>query len=90
MNLPLLPEFADPANDLVGFESAGMVGTADPVLAGAAFSNFKHHGIYPAPQIPKQFPLGFTKRKFPSAYSEQANLEIESELGNKWYHRATQ
>jgi hypothetical protein len=85
MNQPLLPEFADPSNDLVGFGPAGMVGTAGPVLAGAAFSNFTHNGIYPSPGILKQFPLGFTKRKFPSAYSEQANLEIENNLGNQWY-----
>jgi len=30
MNQPLLPDFADPANDLVGFGPAGMVGTAGP------------------------------------------------------------
>ena len=65
MNQPLLPEFADPANDLVGFGPAGMVGTAGPVLAGAAFSNFTHTGTYPVPSILKQFPLGFTKRNFP-------------------------
>lgn len=85
MDQPLLPEFADPVNDLVGFGPAGMVGTAGPVLAGAAFSNFTHNGIYPAPGILAQFPLGFTKRQFPSAYSEQANVEIENELGDKWY-----
>jgi hypothetical protein len=85
MNQPLLPEFADPSNDLVGFGPAGMVGTAGPVLAGAAFSRFTHNGIYPSPGILKQFPLGFTKREFPSAYSEQANLEIENNLGNQWY-----
>jgi hypothetical protein len=62
-----------------------MVGTAGPVLAGAAFSNFTHNGIYPAPGILKQFPLGFTVRKFPSSYTEQANLEVENELGGKWY-----
>jgi Carboxypeptidase regulatory-like domain len=85
MNQPLLPDFADPTNDLVGFGPAGMVGTAGPVLAGAAFSNFTHNGIYPAPEILKQFPLGFTKRKYPSAYSELANLEIENNLGGQWY-----
>jgi hypothetical protein len=85
MNQPLLPEFANPSDDLVGFGPAGMVGTAGPALAGAAFSNFTHNGIYPVPGILKQFPLGFTKRHFPSAYSEQANLEIENELGNKWF-----
>lgn len=85
MNQPLLPEFADPANDLVGFGLAGMVGTAGPVLAGTAFSNFTHNGIYPSPTILKQFPLGFTKLKFPSAYTEQANFEIENDLGNGWH-----
>jgi Carboxypeptidase regulatory-like domain len=84
MNQPLLPEFANPANDLVGFGPAGMVGTAGPVLAGAAFSEFSHNGIYPSPSILKQFPLGFVKRNFPSAYSEQANLEIENDLGSNW------
>jgi hypothetical protein len=84
MNQPLLPAFANPANNLVGFGPAGMVGTAGPVLAGAAYSNFTHNGIYPSPSILSQFPLGFVKREFPNAYSEQANLEIENELGNGW------
>jgi len=84
MNQPLISEFADPVNDLVGFGPAGMVGTAGPVLAGSAYSNFTHNGIYPSPSILRQFPLGFTKRHFPNAYSEQANLEIENELGNGW------
>ena len=85
MNQPLLSDFANPTDDLVGFGPAGMVGTAGPVLAGAAFSNFTHNGIYPAPGILKQFPLGFTKRQFPSAYSEHVNVEIENDLGNEWY-----
>jgi hypothetical protein len=85
MNQPLISAFADPANDLTGFGPAGMVGTAGPVLAGAAYSNFTHNGIYPKPSVLKQFPLGFVQRKFPNAYSEQANLEIENELGNGWH-----
>jgi len=85
MNQPLLSEFADPVDDLTGFGAAGMVGTVGPVLAGAAYSNFTHNGIYPSPSILKQFPLGFIKRNFPNAYSEQANLEIENELGNGWH-----
>jgi hypothetical protein len=84
MNQPLLPEFADPSNNLVGFGPAGMVGTAGPVLAGAAFSNFTHTGTYPSPSILKQFPLGFVKRSFPSNYSEHASLEVENQLGNGW------
>jgi hypothetical protein len=85
MNQPLLPEFSDPDNDLVGFGQAGMVGAAGPVLAGKAFSNFSHNGIYPSPTNLSQFPLGFVKRNFPNAYGEQANLEIENQLGNSWY-----
>jgi hypothetical protein len=85
MNQPLIPQFADPANDLVGFGPAGMVGTAGPVLAGAAFSNFTHTGTYPVPSILKQFPLGFTQRNFPNSLSEHANLEIENNLGDGWY-----
>lgn len=85
MNQPLVSEFADPVNDLTGFGPAGMVGTAGPVLAGAAFSNFTHNGIYPAPSILKQFPLGFVKRDLPSNYSEHASLEIENEIGNGWH-----
>ena len=85
MNQPLLPEFANPGNDLVGFGPAGMVGTAGPVLAGGAFSNFTHNGIYPNSAILSQFPLGFVKRNYPSNYAEQASLEVENELGNKWF-----
>jgi hypothetical protein len=85
MNQPLLSNFADPANDLVGFGPAGMVGTAGPVLAGKAFSSFTHTGTYPVPSILKQFPLGFTQRHFPNSYAEHANLEIENELGDGWH-----
>jgi len=85
MNQPLISAFADPTDDLTGFGPAGMVGTAGPVLAGAAYSNFTHNGLYPSPTILRQFPLGFVHRKFPNAYSEQANLEVENELGNGWH-----
>jgi hypothetical protein len=85
MNQPLIPAFANPTNDLVGFGPAGMVGTAGPVLAGAAFSNFTHTGTYPVPSILRQFPLGFTQRNFPNLYSEHASLEVENELGNGWH-----
>ena len=85
MDQPLLPQFADPEDDLTGFGPAGMVGTAGPVLAGAAFDNFTHNGIYPNPAILKQFPLGFVSRKYPSNYSEHGSLEVENELWNKWF-----
>jgi len=85
MNQPMISTFADPRDDLTGFGPAGMVGTAGPVLAGAAFSSFTHTGTYPNPSILKQFPLGFLQRKFPNAYSEQASFEIENQLGNNWH-----
>lgn len=85
MKQPLLSAFADPVDELTGFGPAGMVGTAGPVLAGAAYSNFTHNGIYPSPSILKQFPLGFLQRKFPNSLSEHASLEIENELGNGWH-----
>jgi hypothetical protein len=85
MNQPLLPEFADPNDQLVGFGPAGMVGTIGPGLSGSAFSNFSHNGIYPSPTIMKQFPLGFVKRDLPNAYSEQANVEVENDLGHSWF-----
>ncbi len=85
MNQPLLPDFADPTNNLVGFGPAGMVGAAGPVLAGAAFSNFTHNGIYPSPASLLQFPLGFLKREFPKSYSEQSNVEIDNDLSKNWH-----
>lgn len=85
MNQPEIAAFADPANNLTGFGPAGMVGTAGPVLAGAAFSSFTHTGTYPKPGILKQFPLGFLQRDFPNAYSEQASLEIEDQLKSGWH-----
>ncbi len=84
MNQPYLSEFSDPTNQLVGFGEAGMVGTIGPGTSAAAFSNFTHHGIYPSPEVLKQFPLGFVKRSFPQAYAEQATLEFENDLGRKW------
>ncbi len=88
MNQPLLPDFADPANDLIGFAPAGMVGSVGPVASGSAFRNFSHNGIYPAPATLKQFPLGFMKRKFPKLYSEQATLEVENTFGKDWHFTA--
>ncbi|MBB6145862.1 hypothetical protein HNQ77_003832 [Silvibacterium bohemicum] len=85
MDQPLLPDFSDPTNDLVGFGPAGMVGAQGPVLAGAAFSNFTHTGAYPSPTTLQQFPLGFAKRDFPRSYSEQANVEIANDFGKDWH-----
>ncbi|HEY9126731.1 MAG TPA: hypothetical protein VIM62_06370, partial [Acidobacteriaceae bacterium] len=85
MNQPLLPQFANPDKDLVGFAPEGMVGAVGPVAAGAAFRKFAGTGAYPAPGSLKQFPLGFMSRKFPKLYSEKASLEIDNDLGNKWH-----
>ena len=82
MNQPILPEFADPTNQLVGFGPSGIVGISGPFLASQAFSNFSHNGIYPDPGTLLQFPLGYVKRKFPNAYAEEASLEVENEVAN--------
>jgi Carboxypeptidase regulatory-like domain len=80
MNQPLIPAFADPANNLVGFGASGIVGVSGPVLAGSAFNTFAHTGAYPAPDELQQFPLGYSKLKFDNAYAEQASVEIENEI----------
>ncbi|MGH6630564.1 MAG: hypothetical protein ACREB3_12600, partial [Burkholderiales bacterium] len=89
---PLLPEFADPANNLIGFGASGAVGLPSGILPGSAFFNFATTGAYPTPvnlvgpiTVPFQFPLGYAKREFPHAYSELASLELEHELGKNWY-----
>jgi Carboxypeptidase regulatory-like domain/TonB dependent receptor len=80
MKQPILPEFADPSNKLVGLGPSGIVGVAGPFLATQAFSNFAHNGVYPDPSRLLQFPLGYVKRKFPNAYAEETSLEIENEI----------
>jgi hypothetical protein len=80
MNQPILPEFRDPANNLVGFGPSGIVGVEGPVLASQAFDNFSHAGSYPDPSSLLQFPLGYVKHKFPNAYAEESSLEVENEI----------
>jgi Carboxypeptidase regulatory-like domain/TonB dependent receptor len=80
MNQPLLPEFANPSNSLVGLGPSGIVGVDGPFLASQAFSTFTHTGAYPAPSTLLQFPLGYAQRKFPNAYAEDASLEVENEV----------
>jgi hypothetical protein len=77
---PILPDFADPSNKLVGFGPSGIVGVSGPVLAKQAFDSFARSGAYPAPSTLLQFPLGYVKRKFPNAYAEESSLEIENEI----------
>ena len=83
MNQPILPEFADPANKLVGLGPSGIVGVAGPFLASQAFHNFAHNGSYPDPSNLLQFPLGYVKRRFPNPYAEQTSLEVENEIGKE-------
>jgi len=80
MNQPILPQFSDPGNSLVGLGPSGIVGVDGPFLASQAFSTFTHTGVYPSPSTLLQFPLGYAQRKFPNAYAEQASLEIENEV----------
>ena len=80
MNQPILPEFSDPSNQLVGLGVSGITGVAGPVLASQAFHNFAQAGEYPDPGNLLQFPLGYVRRKFPNPYSEQTSLEIENEI----------
>ncbi|MGH9555400.1 MAG: TonB-dependent receptor domain-containing protein, partial [Terriglobales bacterium] len=90
---PLIPEFANPTRDLIGFGASGAVGIP-PIQplgfpSGAAFLNFTTTGTYPAPGNPLapllQFPLGYAKKDFPLPYAEQASLELEHQLGRDWF-----
>jgi Carboxypeptidase regulatory-like domain/TonB dependent receptor len=80
MKQPILPEFSDPGNDLVGLGVSGIVGISGPFLATQAFHSFTETGAYPDPSSLLQFPLGYAKRKFPNPYAEQTSLEIENEV----------
>lgn len=83
MNNPLVPEFNTP-NGVVGFGPSGIVGVSNPVAASQAFRSYATTGAYPSPSQLQQFPLGFVRRRFSNPYSEQASLEVESELGRGW------
>lgn len=84
MNNPLVPDFTDPSNGVVGLGESGVVGVSGPFLASQAFRNFATKGEYPSPNTLQQFPLGFVQRKFPNPYSEKASLEVENQLGHGW------
>lgn len=85
MNQPILPEFANPANDLVGLGPSGIVGVSGPFLASQAFANLAHNGAYPDPSTLRQFPLGYVKRKFPNPYAEETSLEVENEIAKNFF-----
>jgi hypothetical protein len=84
MNNPYVPDFSDPANDVVGLGESGIVGVSGPFGATAALKSFASSGAYPAPSALQQFPLGYIQRKFPNPYAEHASLEFESQLGMGW------
>jgi MFS family permease len=83
MNNPLVPDF-NTANGVVGLGPSGVVDVSGPFLASQAFRNFATSGAYPSPDELQQFPLGYVQRKFPNDYSEQASLEVETQLGRGW------
>ncbi|MGB6546959.1 MAG: TonB-dependent receptor [Candidatus Acidiferrales bacterium] len=89
MNQPILPQFANPSSQLVGLGVSGIVGVdgnyVGPPAVSQAFSNFTHNGIYPAASSLVQFPLGYSQRKFPNAYAEQASLQIENEVAKNLF-----
>ena len=85
MNQPLLPQFADPSNQLVGLGVSGIVGVSGPFLASQALQSFAHTGVYPVPGELLQFPLGYAQRKFPNAYAENATLQIEDEFARDFF-----
>jgi hypothetical protein len=85
MNQPILPEFANPAKDLVGLGPSGIVGVSGPFLASQAFANLAHNGAYPDPATLRQFPLGYVKRKFPNPYAEEKSLEVENEIAKNLF-----
>jgi len=98
MHQPLLPEFSDPSNQLIGFGASGAVGactTNNPILPGLCFpwfpflkqtvQNFVATGAYPAPTNLVQVPLGYAKREFPQPLSELASLEVEHQIGKDFY-----
>ena len=96
MNQPLVPEFANPSQNLIGFGPSGAVGACDPNLVPGAcvpfpgtlrgdFMNFVANGSYPAPNALQQYPLGYAKKDFPQPLSEQASLEVEHEIGKGFF-----
>jgi Carboxypeptidase regulatory-like domain len=84
MNNPLVPNFANPTDSLVGLGVSGVVGVSGPFGATAAFRNFAATGAYPAPSSLQQFPLGYVQRDFPNPYAEHASLQFESQIGMGW------
>ena len=86
MNQPILPEFKNPSQNLIGFGPSGAVGEAPiPPLLKADFMNFVATGTYPSPALLAQVPLGYAQKKFDQPFSEQASLELEHSVGKDFY-----
>lgn len=85
MNNPFVPAFVNPTKSLVGLAFFGPVGVAFPgpggIPAAAAFANFTKTGAYPDPADLIGFSHGFTTRDFPNPYAENANLQVERQIG---------
>jgi hypothetical protein len=84
MHNPFEPEFANPAQNLIGFGASGAVGMAGPPAA-TALRNFIATGQYPAPGQLAQFPLGYAQRKFNAPRSAMGSLEVEHQFGRDLY-----
>jgi carboxypeptidase family protein/TonB-dependent receptor-like protein len=99
MNQPLLPEFQDPQNRLIGLGASGAVGVipSPPGPFGTcptpnqAFTTFTSTGAYPPPFSPNpgppclaQFPAGYADRTFRRPSAQQASLEVEHQLVKDW------
>jgi carboxypeptidase family protein len=96
MNQPLLPEFANPTKNLIGFGPSGVVAACGRTIAPPAcipfpgtlkadLINFVKFGQYPDPNLLQQAPLGYAKKKFDQPFSEQASLELEHQVGKDLY-----
>jgi hypothetical protein len=85
LNNPLVGPFVNPTQSLVGLAEFGPVGVAFPgpggIPAATAFTNFTSTGSYPAPNQLIGFSHGFTTKRFPNPYSENASLQVERSLG---------
>ena len=79
MKQPILPEFADPSNKLVGLGPSGIVGVAGPFLPVRHSTTSRTTECTLTQQL-LQFPLGYVQREFPNAYAEESSLEIENEI----------
>ncbi len=90
LNNPLVPQFVNPTQTLVGLAEYGPVGLPFPspapgggfiIPAAPAFANFAATGAYPAPNQLIGFSHGFTTKHFPNPYAENASLQVERTLG---------